>query len=180
MGGKEKETPICACASHLSLSSPIRNLMNRRLITPIKFGASFGRVCACKDSDKGDWARGREWERERDSATVFPNDSKLPFTLYGFIRDTNKMIGRKVQIMTVFDKAELNDVVSLTKDNSGISPSRAFYGTLQLAPAFPSLVADRQIGRCGEQRRRNMRRPISSVSSMSARGRARRSERTCE
>ena len=70
-----------------SFSIPFRNLMNRRLITPIKFGA-FGRVYAYKDSETKEREREREKEmvRDRARATVFPNDDKLPFTLPTFCR----------------------------------------------------------------------------------------------
>ena len=67
---REKGTPHMRMLAHpifpssSSFSIPFRNLMNRRLITPIKFGA-FGRVCAYKDSPEGERAREGDGERER-------------------------------------------------------------------------------------------------------------------
>ena len=68
---REKGTPHMRMLAHpifpssSSFSIPFRNLMNRRLITPIKFGA-FGRVYAYKDSETKERERAREGDGERE------------------------------------------------------------------------------------------------------------------
>ena len=90
--GKERGTPHMRMLAHpifpsSSFSIPFRNLMNRRLITPIKFGA-FGRVCAYKDSDEGEREREGDGERSRAQQS-FLMTANCHLHSLPFVGDTN-------------------------------------------------------------------------------------------